>query len=55
VTPFTIIPWHLITVVGVLLALFMLWRIVRRGRRGRRRVRSTSTAASPWLSPGTGV
>jgi hypothetical protein len=55
VTPFTIIPWHLITVVGVPLALFLLWRIVRRGRHGRRRVRSTSTATSPWLSPGTGV
>jgi hypothetical protein len=56
VTPFTIIPWHLITVGGVLLALFLLWRIVRRRRHGgRRRVRSTSTATSPWLSPGTGV
>ena len=55
VTPFTIIPWHLITVVGVLLALFMLWRIVRRRRHGGRRVRATSTASSPWMAPGTGV
>jgi hypothetical protein len=55
VTPFTIIPWHLITVVGALLALFVLWRIVRRRRQGGRRVRATSTIPSPWMSPGTGV
>ena len=55
VTPFMIIPWHLITVVGALLALFVLWRIVRRGRHGGRRVRATSTAPSPWMAPGTGV
>jgi len=56
VTPFTIIPWHLITVVGVLLALFVLWRIVRRRPHGgRRRVRAESSAPSPWMSPGTGV
>ena len=55
VTPFMIIPWHLITVVGALLALFVLWRIVRRRRHGGRRVRVTSTAPSPWMAPGTGV
>jgi hypothetical protein len=54
VTPFTIIPWHLITVVGVLLALFVSWRLVRRRRRGGR-VRSASPVPSPWMSPGTGV
>ncbi len=55
VTPFTIIPWHLITVVGVVLALFVLWRIVRRRRHPGRRVRTTSSAPSPWMAPGTGV
>ena len=55
VTPFAIIPWHLITVVGVVLALFALWRIVRRRRHGGRRARSASTASSPWMAPGTGV
>jgi hypothetical protein len=54
VTPFEIIPWHLITVVGVLLALFVSWRLVRRRRHGGR-VRSTSPMSSPWMSPGTGV
>jgi hypothetical protein len=55
VTPFTIIPWHLVTLVGVLLALFVLWRIVRRRPHRGRRVRATSSAPSPWMSPGTGV
>jgi hypothetical protein len=55
VTPFMIIPWHLITVGGVLLALLVLWRIVRRRRHRAGRVRSTTTASSPWLSPGTGI
>lgn len=54
VTPFTIIPWHLITVVGALLALFVSWRLVRRMRRGGR-VRSASPVSSPWMSHGTGV
>ncbi|MDX6520684.1 MAG: hypothetical protein QOF08_1289 [Gaiellales bacterium] len=54
VTPFEIIPWHLITVVGVLLALFVSWRLVRRRRHGGR-VRSTSPVSSPWMAPGAGV
>ncbi len=54
VTPFMVIPWHLIAIVGVLLALLVGRRIVRRRRRGGR-VRSTASAPSPWMSPGTGV
>ncbi len=57
VTPFTIIPWHLIIVIGVVLTLFVTWRMVRRRRQPGRRVRkgSTSTAPSPWMARGTGV
>jgi hypothetical protein len=55
VTPFMIIPWHLITVAGVLLAFLVLWRMVRRRRHGAGRARSTASASSPWLSPGTGI
>ena len=46
-TPFMIIPWHLIIVVGVLLAMIVVWRIVR--RRGRRPRREGVAAPSPWL------
>jgi hypothetical protein len=55
VTPFTIIPWHLIMIVGAPLALFVLWRIVRRRPHRGRRVRAASSSSSPWMSPGTGV
>jgi hypothetical protein len=50
-TPFMIIPWHLIIVVGLLLAMVILWRIVRRRRRPRR---ERVAAPSPWLSASDG-
>lgn len=53
---FVVIPWHLITVAGVLLALLVLWRVVRRRRSGGRGRRQPAAAAtSPWLSSGSGV
>jgi hypothetical protein len=51
---FTIIPWHLITVAGALLAVILLWTVRRRiRRRGGRR--SSAPAPSPWLARGSGV
>jgi hypothetical protein len=55
-SPFVIIPWHLIIVLGFLfgiVALLMLRRRVKRG--GGRRRKQVSSAPSPWLSPGAGV
>jgi hypothetical protein len=52
---YTIIPWHLITVVGVVVALLVLWRVVRRRRRHGRRRSGTVSAPSPWMSQGTGM
>jgi hypothetical protein len=56
-TPFMIIPWHLIIVVSLVLAVLVLWAVRRRARRGggRRMRRQKASAPSPWLSPGAGV
>jgi hypothetical protein len=54
-TPFMIIPWHLIIVVGVVLAMIVLFTLRRRAKRGGGRRRRKASAPSPWLSPGAGV
>ena len=52
---YTIIPWHLISVVGVPLLLLVGWRVVRRRRRRRgSRGGGRPTAPSPWMSTGAG-
>jgi hypothetical protein len=52
---YTIIPWHLITVVGVPLVLLVGWRVVRRRRRHRgSRGGGRPAAPSPWMSTGAG-
>jgi hypothetical protein len=48
---YVIVPWHLITVAGLLLALLVGWRITRRVRRDRRR-RVRVESPSPWLKAG---
>jgi hypothetical protein len=54
-TPFLIIPWHLITVVAVLLGMVVAWRVVRRRRHGGGRRSGKVSAPSPWVSSGSGI
>ena len=54
-SPFVIIPWHLIIVVGVLFAVVVLWSLRRRAKRGGGGRQRRASAPSPWMSPGAGV
>ncbi len=55
-SPFMIIPWHLIIVLGVLFGIVALVMLRRRAKRGGgRRRKQQPSAPSPWLSPGAGV
>ena len=54
-TPFLIIPWHLISVVVVLMGVVIGWRVVRRRRHGGGRRSGKVAAPSPWASSGSGI
>jgi hypothetical protein len=53
--PFLIIPWHLITVIVVVMGMVVGWRVMRRRRHGGRRRSGTAAAPSPWASSGSGI